>query len=167
MWDAMHQSGYFKNHPVYRDWEPEENTPRQVSKTDAQAVQELPEILRNTDFGADEVIFELGGDPFQVSSQEIDPLPKKAGAVWLQQIVILNRETVVLDIGCGYGKTEQWMWHYVKEILGVDISPYIIEICKERFSDIKNVHFYINNGHEFHFFYPEQFDFIYAFNLLQ
>lgn len=167
MWDSMQHSGYFKSHIHYRDWSPDMEKPPAVLKNHEPEKKELPELLKNIDFNIDEHIFELPGNPLETFNKEIDPVLKDTEEVWLPKIVELNHTMAVLDIGCGYGRTESWMWRYVKEIHGIDISEYIIDICRERFSTIDNAHFYNNKGDDLSMFDSQMFDFIYSFNVFQ
>jgi len=167
MWDSMQRSGYFRDHIHYRDWSPDKEKPPAVLKNYESRKKELPELLKTLDFNIDEHIFELSGNPLETFNKEIDPILKETEEIWLPKIIELNHEMVVLDIGCGYGRTETWMWRYVKEVYGVDISEYIIEICGERFSKIDNVHFYNNKGNDLSLFGSQMFDFVYSFNVFQ
>jgi len=167
MWDSMQRSGYFKKHIHYKDWSPDMERPPAVLRNYGLEKKELPEPFKNIDFCVDEHILELTGNPFETFNKEIDPALKETEELWLQKIISLNNKMVVLDIGCGYGRTEAWMWRYVKEIHGIDISGFIIKICKERFSDIENVHFYNNKGDDLSMFGSQMFDFVYSFNVFQ
>lgn len=165
MWDEMQRRGYFRNHPVYRDWRAEEDKPIEVLKRSKIPLSELPEALNGIDFTADDIVFDC--PDLDTFTKEIDPLLKEYEELWLPKIIDLYREMRVLDIGCGYGRTEAWMWRYVKEVWGIDISPYVIEICRERFKGIKNVFFASNQGDDLSIFEDGQFDLIYCFNVLQ
>lgn len=168
MWDSMQRSGYFRNNAEYSDWSPDkERPPSPVLKTDKSPPKVLPDFLSDIDFGSDEVVLGLQGDPMERFGKDIDPALKETEEIWLQRMAKLNSEMVVLDIGCGYGRTEAWLWRYVREVHGVDISPYIIDICKERFKDIDNVHFWHNKGDDLSLFEPNKFDFVYSFNVFQ
>ena len=167
MWDSMQKGGYFRHHPVYDDWGSNEAEPPPVVKTDKAPRKVWPALLKDIRFESDEVVFSLSGDPMETFLKEIDPLLKETEELWLQKILRLNREMVVLDIGCGYGRTEEWMWRYVREVYGVDISRYVIGVCKKRFKDIDNVYFYYNEGDNLALFDSGKFDVVYSFNVFQ
>lgn len=167
MWDSMQKEGYFRHHPVYNDWNSNEEEPSPVVKTDKAPRKVLPAPLKDIRFESDEVVFSLSGNPMETFIKEIDPLLKETEELWLQKILRLNREMAVLDIGCGYGRTEEWMWRYVRKVYGVDISQYVIEICKKRFKDIDNVYFYHNEGDNLSLFDSGMFDVVYSFNVFQ
>lgn len=168
MWDSMQRNGYFKRHPIYRSWSSGREEPSPVRKSDRAEKQAIPEFLSSIDFSAPEIIFDIKDvDPFKTFNDVIDPALKLAEDEWLPKIVDLTPEMTVLDIGCGYGRTEEWMRRYVRDIYGIDISDYIIGVCKRRFSEIDNVYFYVNSGYDLSMFEDAKFDFVYCFNVFQ
>lgn len=45
----------------------------------------------------------------------------------------------VIDIGCGYGNSTQWLVDFdPEELIGVDLSPAMIDVVKQRFSSHPN-----------------------------
>jgi demethylmenaquinone methyltransferase/2-methoxy-6-polyprenyl-1,4-benzoquinol methylase len=124
--------------------------------------------LAAIDFSSPEVLFDpCGADPYKFFDEELDPALKLTEEIWLQKMMELDQGMTVLDIGCGFGRTEEWMADRVKEVYGVDISDFIIDVCKKRFSEKRNVHFYANSGYNLSLFEDSKFDFIYCFNVFQ
>ena len=67
-----------------------------------------------------------------------------------------------LNIGCGIGRAEKFLYNKVKEIHSVDISKAMIDAAKERNKDLKNVHFYVNDGQSLSMFDDNFFDIAFA-----
>jgi ubiquinone/menaquinone biosynthesis C-methylase UbiE len=59
-----------------------------------------------------------------------------------EPIMHYNYEDVVLDIGCGLGYFPALMKGKVREIHCLDISDKYLDICRKRFDQYENVHFY-------------------------
>jgi 2-polyprenyl-3-methyl-5-hydroxy-6-metoxy-1,4-benzoquinol methylase len=169
LWNQMQKDGYFEKYPSYRRWVSSFGNALPSLNEDVPGQKEMPELLSGIDFGATEIVFATRGDagPLIYFNEEIDPALKLAEEIWLPKMVDLDPGMIVLDIGCGFGRTEEWMMRRVKEVYGVDISDYIIDVCKKRFSGKRNVHFCVNSGYDLSLFEDSKFDFIYCFNVLQ
>lgn len=50
----------------------------------------------------------------------------------------LSREDVLLDLACGNGALSALLQANCRESLGVDISPYLIDVANERFADARH-----------------------------
>lgn len=168
MWDSMQKSGYFRYHPLYRDWDHDQEQPPEILPASSPGtLTELPEFVRSIDFSRDDLLLELPGNPMDTFNREVVPVLMDTEEFWLQTFVKLTPDMVVLDIGCGYGRTEQWMHPHVRMIHGIDISEYIIKVSRRRFSRIRNVSFHHNDGSSLSLFKPKMFDLIYSFTVFQ
>lgn len=168
LWDRIQREGYFKKYPAYKWWLSSTEKTLPLPDADGTEVKEMPECLAGVDFSDREIIFDPGSaDPYKFFDEEIDPALKLTEEIWLPKMVELAPEMTVLDIGCGFGRTEAWMMRRVKEVYGVDISDYIIDVCRKRFSGRENVFFYPNSGHDLSVFEDSKFDLIYCFNVFQ
>lgn len=60
------------------------------------------------------------------------------------EIVKIKRNFKVLDVGCGVGRWSLWLAPQGERVVGVDVSPKMIEIAKKRAfsSNIKNIEFF-------------------------
>ena len=79
----------------------------------------------------------------------------------------INKDSVVLDVGCGIGRVEKYLAPHVKEIFGVDISRGMIKIAKKALENYDNVHFIKNNGRDLSIFEDNKFDFVFSILVLQ
>ena len=62
------------------------------------------------------------------------PYDVAAAASRLARILGLSRRVRVLDLGCGPGRTAQYLWkHYNCEVVGVDASPGMLEAARRDF----------------------------------
>jgi SAM-dependent methyltransferase len=164
----MQRRGYFERYPAYRTWREKMETPVAEPAGGAPEKAILPGALAGVDFSAPEVLFDpQGADPSRFFDDELDPALKSAEDLWLPMMVELDAGMTVLDIGCGFGRTEEWLVSHVKELYGVDISEYIVGLCKKRFAGKDNVHFYTNSGYDLSPFEDSKFDFTYCFNVFQ
>ena len=90
----------------------------------------------------------------------IDLLQKIA----LEEILELKGNELVLDFGCGSGRLSYWIAPRVKRVVGLDISPEMIDVA-ERNRSAKNVEFMLYDGIHFPFF-PYPFDLILSVGVL-
>ena len=91
----------------------------------------------------------------------IDLLQKKA----LDEVLELNGSEVVLDFGCGSGRISYWIAPRVKKVVGVEITPEMIDLA-ERNRTARNVEFVLYDGVHFPIF-PFPFDLILSVGVLQ
>lgn len=73
----------------------------------------------------------------------------------------------ILDVGCGDGKITAAMARAVPQgfVIGVDISPSMIQTAKNSFSNQKNLNFYVEEAAKVNF--DQQFDLITSFTVMQ
>ncbi|MEM2144387.1 MAG: class I SAM-dependent methyltransferase [Candidatus Jordarchaeaceae archaeon] len=81
--------------------------------------------------------------------------------------IFVDKNSVVLDVGCGMGRIEKFLAKYCKEIHAVDVSGRMIKLAKKNLKDIKNVFFYKNNGKDLSIFRDNMFDFAFSILTLQ
>jgi ubiquinone/menaquinone biosynthesis C-methylase UbiE len=69
------------------------------------------------------------------------------------QTIKIRNNYKVLDLGCGVGRMTFWLVPKVEKIIGIDISPKMIEIAKKKaiLSDLKNIGFFVSNGNSLEF----------------
>jgi len=60
-----------------------------------------------------------------------------------------TREDVVLDLGCGIGRTCKWVAPKVAEYIGIDFIPEMIDKAKIYNKDFENAKFFVNDGKTF------------------
>lgn len=69
----------------------------------------------------------------------------------------------VLDVACGTGvMISEYLNRNVKKVVGIDLSPKMIEIAREKYADCKNVSFFIGDMEEIDL--QEYFDCIVVYN---
>ena len=91
----------------------------------------------------------------------IDLLQKIA----LEEILELKGNELVLDFGCGSGRISYWIAPRVKKVVGVEITPEMIDLA-ERNRIARNVEFVLYDGVHFPIF-PFPFDLILSVGVLQ
>jgi SAM-dependent methyltransferase len=91
----------------------------------------------------------------------IDLLQKLA----LEEILELKGNEVVLDFGCGSGRLSYWIAPFVKKVIGLEISPEMIDLA-ERNRTAKNVEFMLYDGAHFPVI-PSPVDLILSVGVLQ
>lgn len=84
----------------------------------------------------------------------------------LRKLKLINKQSAVLDIGCGVGRAELNLAKKVKEIVGIDISPSMISLAKKHIKD-QNAKFYINNGQDLKEFENNSFDLVFSILVFQ
>jgi SAM-dependent methyltransferase len=91
----------------------------------------------------------------------IDLLQKMA----LEQVLRLRGDESVLDFGCGSGRISYWIAPRVKDVVGLEITPEMIEVA-ERHRQAKNVRFLLYDGIHFPSL-PEPVDLVLSVGVLQ
>ena len=91
----------------------------------------------------------------------IDLLQKIA----LEEVLELKGSEVVLDFGCGSGRISYWIAPRVKKVVGLEITPEMIDLA-ERNRTARNVEFVLYDGVHFPIF-PYPFDLILSVGVLQ
>lgn len=81
------------------------------------------------------------GDPalLEAASAEI--------VAWLQGLGLLDGRPRILDLGCGIGRMAQALAPHAGGILGVDVSPGMIEAARLRCAEIPGAAFTLTSGH--------------------
>lgn len=123
-------------------------------------------MIKNADWGrrAREGFLASGIDPADRRGHKndyIDLLQKKA----LEEVLELKGDEVVLDFGCGSGRFSYWMAPKVKKVLGLEITPEMIDLA-ERNRTAENVEFLLYDGAHFPVF-SNPFDLILSVGVLQ
>jgi len=106
----------------------------------------------------------LGIDPGDRKGHKnyyIDLLQKIA----LEEMLELKGNEVVLDFGCGSGRLSYWIAPMVKKVIGLEISPEMIDLA-ERNRTARNVEFMLYDGVHFPVF-PYPFDLVLSVGVLQ
>lgn len=76
------------------------------------------------------------------------------------------KEKVVLEIGCGIGRTTEFISYHFNKVYGVDISEKMIEVGKERLKNLSNATITANDG----LTYPvkdDSIDFVFSYIVFQ
>ena len=74
----------------------------------------------------------------------------------------IGKDSEVLDLACGMGRTCRWIAPQVKSYTGVDFIPEMIEKAREYNSGYSNAQFFVNDGKTLNIFPSEKFDTIYC-----
>jgi len=79
--------------------------------------------------------------------------------LWLQQNI--KRGSVVLDVGCGWGRNLKVIAKIVKKGVGIDNDPEIIKIAKRKLAKFKNIEVFLEDAEEMHF-KDDTFDYVFC-----
>jgi SAM-dependent methyltransferase len=123
-------------------------------------------LIENVDWGkrAQKGFLASGIDPADRRGHKnyyIDLLQKIA----LEKVLELKGDEIVLDFGCGSGRFSYWIAPRVKKIVGLEITPEMIELA-EKNRTAQNVEFMVYDGLHFPVF-PYPFDLILSVGVLQ
>jgi SAM-dependent methyltransferase len=91
----------------------------------------------------------------------IDLLQKMA----LEEVLELKGSEIALDFGCGSGRFSYWIAPRVKRVVGLEITPEMIELA-EKNRTVENVEFMVYDGVHFPVI-PYSFDLILSVGVLQ
>jgi SAM-dependent methyltransferase len=139
MWQRMQQEGYFRNHPHYTD-----HFGAGLSEEDRQ----LDAMLLSLDFSGDDIIMPA---PY---SEALERSAKRTESQWLYKMFDLPQTGTAFDLGCGFGRSVQWLSQRYQHVFASDISAEVIETARqrvgqrdgERIISPDNVSFYVNDA---------------------
>jgi SAM-dependent methyltransferase len=123
-------------------------------------------LIENVDWGkrAQKGFLASGIDPADRRSHKnyyIDLLQKMA----LEEVLELKGDELVLDFGCGSGRFSYWIAPKVKKVVGLEITPAMIDLA-EKNRTVDNVEFMLYDEAHFPVF-PYPFDLILSVWVLQ
>lgn len=81
--------------------------------------------------------------------------------------IFVDKNSVVLDVGCGIGRVEKFLAKYCEDIHGVDVSGRMIRFARNELKECKNCFFHKTNGKDFSIFPDNKFDFVFSIITLQ
>ena len=85
----------------------------------------------------------------------------------MSKYITIDNNSVVLDLGCGYGRFVEFYVPIASFVYAVDVIDYIIDICKTKYAGIKNVAFIKNNGYSLEMIDDSSIDLISCYNVFQ
>ncbi len=78
---------------------------------------------------------------------------------------LVNTNSIVLDVGCGNGRTIKFLAPYVKKIIGIDYDPKMIALARENLAGLSNIELF--EGDFFEAKFDQKFNLVLAsYNLL-
>lgn len=83
-----------------------------------------------------------------------------------KKLKLINKKTILLDIGCGVGRLEYSLARYVYKCIGVDIAPSMINLAKKNVK-AKNIEFLETNGKDLQVLKNQNFDLIFSIIVFQ
>ena len=127
-----------------------------------QMVKEHYEQDRPYDW-CDSIYQDAQGDYKQVFWADLEPSPYLLN--WLKQNPITESKKAIV-IGCGVGDDCEALSAFGYEVIGFDISPTAIELCKKRYPDSK-VTYMVADLFDYPQKWLEAFDVVYECNTIQ
>lgn len=103
----------------------------------------------------------VGGNEFEAIYRRLEEQKH------FQKICSIDKQTRILEVGCGGGRWGFWLEDKVLEYIGIDISPQMIQIAELERSqhDLKNIKFKCTNFNDFES--NNKFDIVYFSSVLQ
>jgi SAM-dependent methyltransferase len=77
------------------------------------------------------------------------------------------RSARALEIGCGVGRMTRWFAEYFGEVDGVDVSPEMARLARERLRGIGNARIHEGSGTDLSGFASESFDLVFSYIVFQ
>lgn len=162
MWERMHREGYFQQHPHYPALNPDMKAVPVLDPDTALHPDQPDPLLETLDFSADRINWPL---PY---SNQLEAMVKMHEWYWLPAMFGPPQGKTLLDVGCGYGRSLEWMHPAFEQALGVDISDAALELARQRFNNIPSVRFQQSGGDGLpDSIQDESVDYIYCFTVFQ
>lgn len=111
-------------------------------------------------------LFSTTSDPWQGEEYAKHSQSQQNSAIDFIQELQLSATSAILDIGCGDGKITASFAKSIPKgsVIGIDISPSMIQTAKTTFSDWNNLTFELQDASNIHF--DNQFDLITSFTVM-
>jgi ubiquinone/menaquinone biosynthesis C-methylase UbiE len=78
-----------------------------------------------------------------------------------------NAFSHVLDFGCGVGRLTYAWAKRARQVTGVDISASMLDVARKNTTELKNIHFILNQSNDLRVFKDETFDMVFSLACLQ
>jgi ubiquinone/menaquinone biosynthesis C-methylase UbiE len=123
----------------------------------------MPTVEQNSSVWNENYDWSQSGDEW--SSVWGGPEAQWFGAIFPRIHAFLPTETI-LEIAPGFGRWTQFLAHYAKRLIVVDLSERCIETCKKRFSRWSHIEYHVNDGKSLDFLTDQSVDFVFSFDSL-
>ncbi len=106
------------------------------------------------------------------ATQEADEESYEASAVRDSRALVeglrdrIDAEARVLDLGCGIGRMTAQLTDRFAEVVGVDVSPEMVDKARELHGGAANLRFEANNGADLGDFEDDSFDLVFSYSVL-
>ncbi len=155
MWEAMQRAGYFADHAHYADWF--DDQPHAGNDHSAEL-----DVFGDLDEFTEEVVFPGS------YSDDLERLIKRTEPLWFPRLFPISNTGTALDVGCGFGRSLDWMHRVFDRVIGVDISEHAIELAGRRLAEVDNVELHVGEGDGLPPAIAEHsVDFIFSFNVFE
>src|SRR5690606_25562017 len=84
---------------------------------------------------------------------------------WLRGLGLLDGRPRILDLGCGIGRIAQALAPHADGVMGIDVSPGMIEAALERCRGVPGVEFTLTSGHDLGQVAASTFDLVLAIDV--
>ena len=72
----------------------------------------------------------------------------------------------LLEIAPGYGRWTRYLVHLAERLIGIDVTQNCVDACRERFGDLPNASFHLNDGVSLEAVEDRSVDFAFSFDSL-
>ena len=153
MWESMQKDGYFSDHAHYTDYHGAE-----LSESD----KSLDADIMSLDYAVADITMPA---PY---SEELERAAKRTEPFWLYQMFDLPKTGMAYDIGCGFGRSVEWLSDIYDHVYASDVSGKVIEEAKKNLASKTNVSLYVNDADSLPGEIPtDSLQFAYAFTVFQ
>ncbi len=80
------------------------------------------------------------------------------------RIIKFLKVKTILEIAPGHGRITKYLKNNCEKLIVVDLSPKCIEACKKKFSNDKNIEYYVNDGKSLDMLKDRSIDFVISFD---
>jgi len=70
----------------------------------------------------------------------------------------------ILEIAPGYGRCTQYLYPLCKKLIIVDVAEKCIEACQERFREVSNIEYFVNDGKSLDMVKDDSLDFVFSWD---
>jgi ubiquinone/menaquinone biosynthesis C-methylase UbiE len=72
----------------------------------------------------------------------------------------------ILEIGCGFGRWTQFLKDQCEQLTALDLAENCVAACKQRFSEVTNITYLVNDGSSLDAIADSSIDFVFSFDSL-
>lgn len=105
------------------------------------------------------------GRIWEMNGPNLGEIPVIYGTIY-PRIMNFVPTITILEIAPGYGRCTQYLKSLCQKLIVVDLTKSCIDFCKEKFKDLNNIEYHVNDGLSLNMLQDNSIDFVFSWDSL-